>query len=209
MDYNKKALQLHKKFRGKIEIKSKVPLTAKDHLSIAYTPGVGAVSMAISKDKEKSWELTNRANQVAIVCDGTAILGLGDIGPEAGMLFAIIFLWTPPHSWALALFSNEDYARAGVPMLPVVAGKKKTKAWMAFYIALLIPSSLSPVYLGFSGMIYGGAAAILGGGFVYHMIRVWRDGSDGALRPMFFYSIYYLFLIFAFLLVDRMLFIPF
>ncbi len=85
MDYNKKALQLHKKFRGKIEIKSKVPLTAKDHLSIAYTPGVGAVSMAISKDKEKSWELTNRANQVAIVCDGTAVLGLGDIGPEAGM----------------------------------------------------------------------------------------------------------------------------
>ncbi len=133
----------------------------------------------------------------------------GDFGPEAGMLFAIIFLWTPPHSWALALFSNEDYARAGVPMLPVVAGKKKTKAWMAFYIALLIPSSLSPVYLGFSGMIYGGAAAILGGGFVYHMIRVWRDKSGGALRPMFFYSIYYLFLIFAFLLVDRMLFIPF
>ncbi len=85
MDYSKKAIALHKKFKGKIEIKSKVPLKTKNDLSTAYTPGVGAVSMVISRDKEKSWELTNRANQVAIVCDGTAVLGMGDIGPEAGM----------------------------------------------------------------------------------------------------------------------------
>ncbi|MEA1962761.1 MAG: NADP-dependent malic enzyme [Patescibacteria group bacterium] len=85
MDYNKKALKLHKKYRGKIEINSKISLKSKDDLSAAYTPGVGAVSGAIAKNKKKSWELTNRANQVAIVSDGTAILGLGDIGPEAGM----------------------------------------------------------------------------------------------------------------------------
>jgi malate dehydrogenase (oxaloacetate-decarboxylating) len=85
MDYNKKALKLHKKFRGKIEIKSKVPLRTREDLSTAYTPGVGAVSMAISKNKKKSWELTNRANQVAIVTDGTAVLGLGNVGPEAAM----------------------------------------------------------------------------------------------------------------------------
>ena len=85
MNYDKKSLQLHKKKRGKIEIKSKVPLKTKDDLSVAYTPGVGAVSLAIDKNKNKSWELTNRANQVAIISDGSAVLGLGDIGPEAAM----------------------------------------------------------------------------------------------------------------------------
>lgn len=85
MDYNKEAIKLHKKHRGKIEIKNKVPLKTKDDLSRAYTPGVAAVCMAIKKDKKKSWDLTNRANQVAIITDGTAVLGLGDIGPEAGM----------------------------------------------------------------------------------------------------------------------------
>ncbi|MDH5750772.1 MAG: heme o synthase [Rhodospirillales bacterium] len=136
------------------------------------------------------------------------IAATGHYGPEAGMLFAIIFLWTPPHSWALALFSNADYARAGVPMLPVVAGEKATKAQMAFYTALLIPATLSPVYLKMSGAIYGLAALILGIGFVWHMIKVWRDTEGTAARPMFFYSIYYLFLIFVFLMVDRALFIP-
>jgi len=85
MDYNKLAIKLHKEKRGKIEIKNKVHLKSLEDLSVAYTPGVGAVSLEIAKDKKKSWTLTNRANQVAIVCDGTAVLGLGDVGPEAGM----------------------------------------------------------------------------------------------------------------------------
>lgn len=85
MNYNKKSLELHKKHRGKIEIKSKVPLKTKEDLSLAYTPGVAAVSSAIGKNKKLSWDLSNRANQVAVVTDGTAILGLGNLGPEAAM----------------------------------------------------------------------------------------------------------------------------
>ncbi|MFH1822618.1 MAG: NADP-dependent malic enzyme [Patescibacteria group bacterium] len=85
MPYSKKALALHKKLKGKIEIKSRVKLNTKEDLAIAYTPGVGAVSLAIAKNRNQSWELTNRGNMVAIVSDGTAVLGLGNIGPRAAM----------------------------------------------------------------------------------------------------------------------------
>lgn len=85
MNYSKKSLELHRKKRGKIEIKSKVSLKTKEDLSLAYTPGVAAVCTAIGQDKNESYKLTNRGNQVAIVSDGTAILGLGNLGPEAAM----------------------------------------------------------------------------------------------------------------------------
>jgi protoheme IX farnesyltransferase len=129
----------------------------------------------------------------------------GTVSIESVSLFAIIFLWTPPHSWALALFSNEDYTRAGVPMLPVVAGTRETKKQIAIYTALMIGAAYVPVIIGLSGAVYGVAATVLGAVFVRHVLRVWRDETDKAARPMFGYSILYLFLIFVFLLVDRAL----
>ena len=132
----------------------------------------------------------------------------GEVGLGAVVLFAIIFLWTPPHSWALALFRKGDYKAAGVPMLPVVAGERATKKQMAIYTALLIPVTLAPVLIGMSGVLYGSAAVILGLGFARHMLRVWKDTEGKAARPMFFFSILYLFLIFAALLADRVFVLP-
>ena len=85
MDYSKKALEMHEKWRGKIRIETPCPLDGRDDLSVAYTPGVAAPCLEIQKDLEKSFTYTRRGNLVAVVTDGTAVLGLGDIGPEAGM----------------------------------------------------------------------------------------------------------------------------
>jgi protoheme IX farnesyltransferase len=129
----------------------------------------------------------------------------GDVGLGAVLLFAIIFLWTPPHSWALALYRNADYVAAGVPMMPVVAGPRKTKTLMLVYTALLVPTTLAPVAVGLSGWVYGLAAGALGLAFLGHAVKVWRDETVATARPMFLFSILYLFLIFVFLLVDRAL----
>lgn len=129
----------------------------------------------------------------------------GDVGLGAIALFAIIFLWTPPHSWALALYRNADYAAAGVPMMPVVAGSRHTKRLMLAYTALLVPATLAPVAIGMSGWPYGIAALALGVVLAGHAIRLARDPGVGPARPMFLYSILYLFLIFVALLADRAL----
>ena len=132
----------------------------------------------------------------------------GEIGLGAVVLFAIIFLWTPPHSWALALYRREDYTRAGVPMMPVVAGARRTKLRIMVYSWLLVAATSLPVIIGMAGALYGTAAGILGAGFLYKALLVWRDPSETALktaRPLFFYSITYLFLIFVFLLAERLI----
>jgi len=136
----------------------------------------------------------------------------GDVSIDAVLLFAIILLWTPPHTWALALFRRGDYEAAGVPMLPVVAGERETKRQMLIYTAILIPATLLPVAIGMSGIVYGISAIALGVGLARHAWRVWTDdsGPDGGktARPMFFFTILYLFLIFAALLADKALFLP-
>ncbi len=127
----------------------------------------------------------------------------GDVGLESLVLFLLIFLWTPPHFWALALYRNGDYARAGVPMLPVVAGRDRTCRQMLTYTLLLLPVSLLPALLGTAGLVYGVTATALGLLFVVAALRVWQHNDDRRARQMFGYSVLYLFLIFAVLVVDR------
>ncbi len=129
----------------------------------------------------------------------------GDVGAGALVLFAIIFLWTPPHTWALALFRRDDYARARVPMLPVVAGEKETRRQILIYSLLLVPATLAPVAIGMSGALYGITAAGLGAWLLRHAVRVLRDDTDRTARPLFGFSILYLFLIFVALLADSTL----
>ena len=127
----------------------------------------------------------------------------GDIGWGALALFAIVFLWTPPHFWALALYRTEDYAAAGVPMLPVVAGARATKRQMLLYTLVLWPASATPWLLGVAGPFYGAGALVLSALFTLSALRVCRDDGDRAPRLMFGFSLLYLLLIFSLLLVDH------
>ncbi len=126
----------------------------------------------------------------------------GEVALASIALFALIFFWTPPHFWALALVKSDDYARAGVPMLPVVAGPRETKRQMLFYTIVLLPVALAPTLLGLAGWIYGGAAVALGLMFVLAAVRVWFDDGARSAREMFGFSILYLFALFALLIVD-------
>ena len=127
----------------------------------------------------------------------------GDLSLLPVLLFAIIFMWTPPHFWALALYRSDDYARAGVPMLPVVAGDRETRRQILIYSLLLVPITLSPWALGLAGSLYGGVTAVLGAIFLGLAVRIWRGTGDRAAKHMFAYSILYLFLLFALLLAER------
>ena len=127
----------------------------------------------------------------------------GQISLASIALFLLIFMWTPPHFWALALYRAGDYAKAGVPMLPVVAGARATKLQMLVYTVLLFPLALVPWALGVAGALYGAAAVMLGLLFILAAVRVWFDSGERAARQMFAFSILYLFLLFTLLIVDR------
>ena len=131
--------------------------------------------------------------------------GTGEVGLEPLTLFLIIFLWTPPHFWALALNRIDDYSRAGVPMLPVVAGKVATTRQILIYSGLLALASELPWMLGFAGAIYGAVVAICGALFLVLAVQLNRTaGADRrAAQRLFLFSIFYLFVLFAALLVDH------
>ncbi|HEV1999058.1 MAG TPA: heme o synthase [Xanthobacteraceae bacterium] len=131
----------------------------------------------------------------------------GSIGVESLVLFLIVFFWTPPHFWALALLRKDEYARAGVPMLPVVAGDNATRTQILIYSLILAPLGTAPALLGFAGLAYGIAAGALGLVFLALAVAVWRKrgaAADTACRRLFAFSILYLFLLFAALLVERL-----
>ncbi len=130
----------------------------------------------------------------------------GDVSLASVVLFLLIFFWTPPHFWALALYRAKDYARAGVPMLPVVAGRKATENHIILYTLVLLPIAVAPTVLGVTGWLYGGAAVLLGLLFTLSALAIKR-GGDSAARRTFGFSILYLFLLFALLIVDRQPFI--
>jgi heme o synthase len=127
----------------------------------------------------------------------------GDIGAASLILFALIFFWTPPHFWALALYRTGDYARAGVPMMPVVAGPRETKKQMLFYTIVLWPIALAPWFLGLAGLVYLVVATVLSALFTLSALRVWYDEGEASAKRMFGFSILYLFLLFAVMVVDR------
>lgn len=133
----------------------------------------------------------------------------GGVSLESIVLFGIIFLWTPPHFWALSLFACKDYARAGVPMLPVVAGEDETRRQILIYSLLMIPMTLLPFVMGFAGVVYCMSALVMGGVFLVLAFRLARRQDIASAKKLFFFSILYLFVLYAVMggenLVGRMI----
>ena len=132
----------------------------------------------------------------------------GDIAPEALLLFLIIFAWTPPHFWALALYRKLEYAKAGVPMLPVTHGDKFTRLHVLFYTVILTAVTLLPFVARMTGAIYIASVLILDAVFLWYAVRIYVAYSDALSQRTFRYSIFYLTALFAALLVDHYFRIP-
>ncbi|SON54657.1 Protoheme IX farnesyltransferase [Hartmannibacter diazotrophicus] len=132
----------------------------------------------------------------------------GSVSLESLALFMIIFLWTPPHFWALALVKSEDYARANIPMMPVVAGRDATRRQIVLYSLVFVASSLAPWAMGFAGVVYGAVAAVFGVVFIALSLRILREGDGPEARRhcmrLFLFSILHLFVLFAVLLGERL-----
>lgn len=129
----------------------------------------------------------------------------GQVTPEALSLFLIIFAWTPPHFWALALYRKDEYAKAGIPMLPVTHGDKFTRLHVLLYTIILFACALLPFVIRMSGWLYLAAAVVLGVWFLVYAVKIYTDYSDKLARKTFRFSIFYLTALFAALLVDHYL----
>jgi heme o synthase len=155
-----------------------------------------------------------RATPQNIVIGGAAgaappVLGwcavTGNVDPFALILFLIIFIWTPPHFWALAIFRRDDYAAADIPMLPVTHGVDYTRKQILFYTILLLLVTLMPYLVGMSGIFYLGGAIILGAAFLYYAVKLLNPPNEFFAMRVFNFSIIYLMALFAFLLLDHYL----
>lgn len=130
----------------------------------------------------------------------------GNVSVESLILFAIIFMWTPPHFWALSLYRHDDYAKVGVPMLPVVAGNFATRKHILVYTFLLVATTLLPNVVGMSGWVYGVGAGLLGALFLYYVVGLYKNYSEKLAKKTFGFSILYLFLIYICLVADHVIY---
>src|SRR5580698_9352464 len=188
-----------------------VNIAAASVLALSVAFYVFVYTMWLKRRTPQNIVIGGAAGAFPAVIGWAAVTGSVDVVPL--ILFAIVFFWTPPHFWSLALYANDDYRRANVPMLPVVAGAKETRRQIVLYSLLLVPLSLAPWAIGFAGLVYALAATILGAGFLLCVWRVARDRQDAngvsltgdaPSRAAFKYSIIYLFVLFAALAVDRL-----
>ena len=172
---------------------------------------VGVYTMWLKRRTPQNIVIGGAAGAFPPLIGWAAVTGSVDLVPL--VLFAIIFFWTPPHFWSMALYANADYKRAGVPMLPVVAGARETRRQIMLYTIVLVVVSLGPWAMGFSGLVYGVSALLLGAWFLLRSWRVLRDDQDQAgvsrtndapARAAFKFSILYLFALFSVLAVDRL-----
>ena len=129
----------------------------------------------------------------------------GTVAPAALYLFAIVFYWTPPHFWALSLLMKDEYARVGVPMMPVVHGEAETRRQILLYTCLLVVLTLLPVVFGFFGALYAAVALALGGLFLFHAVRLQRSAERRAALKTYLFSLLYLALLFVAMVADTRL----
>jgi protoheme IX farnesyltransferase len=171
-------------------------------LTLASMVGYAVIyTMFLKRTTPQNIVLGGAAGAAPPVLGWTAVTG--ELHSEALLLFLIIFVWTPPHFWALAIRRRDDYARAGVPMLPVTHGIALTKLHVLLYTILLLIVTIMPFLVDMSGTIYLAGALALGIGFVYYALRLYRSEGDGYAMKTFGYSIFYLSALFVFLLLDH------
>jgi heme o synthase len=187
-----------------------VNIAAAAVLAISVCFYVFVYTMWLKRRTPQNIVIGGAAGAFPPVIGWAAMTGSVDLVPL--IMFAIIFIWTPPHFWALALWANDDYRRAGIPMLPVTNGARETRWQILVYTLVLVPLSLAPVFVRFSGMPYAAAATLLGAFFIYRSWATLRDRQDATgvsltndapAKKTFRYSIYYLFALFGALAIDH------
>jgi protoheme IX farnesyltransferase len=183
-----------------------VNLVAASLLAFSIFFYVGVYTLWLKRRTAQNIVIGGLAGAMPPAIGWAAVTGSLALGPL--VLVLIIFLWTPPHFWALALYRSEDYARAGVPMMPVVHGKASTRLQILIYALILYPVGLLPGMIGLAGPLYTAVAVLFGGWLVWNSIAVWRETDENrepAARRLFGVSILYLFVLFAALILERFL----
>jgi protoheme IX farnesyltransferase len=192
-----------------------VNLTAAAVLALTIGFYVFVYTMWLKRRTPQNIVIGGAAGAFPPVIGWAAVTGSVDL--MAVVMFGIIFIWTPPHFWALSLWAHEDYAKAGVPMLPVTAGARETRKQILVYTLALAPLGMAPWFIGFSGPVYGAVAALLGLNFIRHAVLVLREAQDEAGRSLtgdkaakkcFRFSLTYLFALFAVLAAEKLLLTP-